>query len=65
MAPFWEEVDRQFARLNNLPAGEPKRRVVASIPLGRIEQPSDLAGAVAFLCSSDADYITLGSKHLT
>ncbi|HEV7663917.1 MAG TPA: SDR family NAD(P)-dependent oxidoreductase, partial [Chloroflexota bacterium] len=27
--PFWEEVDRQFARLNNLPVGEPKRRAVA------------------------------------
>ena len=56
--PFWEEVDRQFARLNNLPIGEPKRRAVATIPLGRIEQPTDVAGAVAFLCSPDADYIT-------
>ncbi|MDQ3809845.1 MAG: SDR family oxidoreductase, partial [Chloroflexota bacterium] len=31
---------------------------VATIPLGRIEQPTDVAGAVAFLCSPDADYIT-------
>jgi len=56
--PFWDEVDRQFARMQNLPIGEPKRRAVATIPLGRIEEPDDVAGAVAFLCSSDADYIT-------
>ncbi|HEX2032620.1 MAG TPA: L-iditol 2-dehydrogenase [Chloroflexota bacterium] len=56
--PFWEEVDRQFARLLNLPPGEPKRRAVATIPLGRIEQPEDVAGAVAFLASADAGYIT-------
>ncbi len=56
--PFWEEVDRQFARLHNLPTGEPKRRAVASIPLGRIEQPEDVAGVAAFLASADAGYIT-------
>jgi D-sorbitol dehydrogenase (acceptor) len=56
--PFWDEVDRQFARLMDLPVGEPKRRAVASIPLGRIEQPEDVAGVVAFLCSADADYVT-------
>ncbi|HEV2126858.1 MAG TPA: L-iditol 2-dehydrogenase [Chloroflexota bacterium] len=56
--PFWEEVDRQFARLMNLPVGEPKRRAVATIPLGRIEQPEDVAAVAAFLASADADYIT-------
>lgn len=56
--PFWEQVDRQFAKLLNMEIGEPKRTFTASIPLGRIEQPEDVAGAVAFLASSDADYIT-------
>jgi D-sorbitol dehydrogenase (acceptor) len=56
--PFWVEVDKQFARLMNLPEGEPKRRFVATIPLGRIEQPEDVAAMAAFLASSDADYIT-------
>lgn len=56
--PFWVEVDRQFAKLMNLPEGEPKRRAVAGIPLGRIEQPEDVASVVAFLASPDADYIT-------
>ncbi|WJQ05522.1 glucose 1-dehydrogenase (plasmid) [Geobacillus stearothermophilus] len=56
--PFWEKVDKIFARLQNLPEGEPKRRAVASIPLGRIEQPEDVANVVAFLASSDSDYMT-------
>lgn len=56
--PFWEEVDKQFAKISNVPVGEPKRQAVASIPLGRIEQPEDVANVAAFLASSDADYIT-------
>ena len=31
---------------------------MTSNPLGRAGQPSDIAGAVAFLCSYDADFIT-------
>jgi len=31
---------------------------LARIPMGRIGQPEDVAGVVAFLCSPDADYIT-------
>jgi D-sorbitol dehydrogenase (acceptor) len=56
--PFWDEVDKQFANLLNMEIGEPKRTFTKSIPLGRIEQPEDVAGAVVFLASSDADYIT-------
>ena len=56
--PFWDEVDRQFARLLNMEAGEPKRTFSAAIPLGRIEQPEDVTGAAVFLASSDSDYMT-------
>lgn len=56
--PFWVEVDKQFAKLLGWPEGEPKRRFTASIPLGRIEQPEDVANMAAFLASSEADYIT-------
>jgi acetoin reductase-like protein len=56
--PFWEEVDRQFAKLLNMEIGEPKRKFTAMIPLGRIEQPEDVANVAAFLASADADYIT-------
>jgi NAD(P)-dependent dehydrogenase (short-subunit alcohol dehydrogenase family) len=33
-------------------------KVVAQVPLGRAGTPGDVAGAVAFLCSADADYMT-------
>lgn len=56
--PLWIANDKRFAELMSLPEGEPKRQFVASIPLGRIEQPEDVAGMAAFLASSDADYIT-------
>ena len=36
--PFWVEVDKQFAKLFGWEVGEPKRKFVESIPLGRIEQ---------------------------
>jgi acetoin reductase-like protein len=56
--PLWESNDRRFAELLGMEIGEPKRTFVKSIPLGRIEQPEDVAGVAAFLASSDADYIT-------
>ena len=56
--PLWESNDRRFAELLGMEVGEPKRTFVATIPLGRIEQPEDVAGVAAFLASSDADYIT-------
>jgi 3-oxoacyl-[acyl-carrier protein] reductase len=33
-------------------------KVTEHIPLGRVGSPADVAGAVAFLCSADASYIT-------
>lgn len=33
-------------------------RMLARVPLGRIETPDDVAGAVSFFCSPDAAYIT-------
>lgn len=56
--PFWDEVDKQFAKLLGMEIGEPKRTFTKSIPMGRIEQPEDVAAAAVFLASSDADYIT-------
>ena len=56
--PFWDQVDKQFAALMGLPEGEPKKRAVAGIPLGRIEQPEDVTGTAVFLASSDSDYMT-------
>ncbi|RDZ38462.1 hypothetical protein C5B89_13830 [Haloferax sp. Atlit-47N] len=32
--------------------------VMRDVPLGRIAAPEEIAGVVAFLCSSDATYIS-------
>ena len=41
------------------PQGEEgKRRRGETVPLGRVGYPADIAGAVMFLCSDDASYVT-------
>ncbi len=37
---------------------EVKQKILASVPMGRMGQPEDIAGAVKFLVSDDAAYIT-------
>ena len=54
----WVEVDRIITSARGEPPGTEFRRAIASVPLGRAGTPTDVAGVVTFLASSDADYIT-------
>ena len=55
---MWEEVDRARSRLAGEKPGAAMKEFTERIPLKRLGMPEDMAGAAAFLCSSDADYIT-------
>ncbi len=54
---MWDTVDAQFAKYENLPLGEKKRRVGAAVPFGRMGRAEDLTGMAVFLASAEADYI--------
>ncbi len=43
---------------------EARKRLTDQVPLGRLGQPADIAGAVAFLASDSADYITGQILHV-
>lgn len=53
----WDGVDALFARYENLPLGEKKRKVGEAVPFGRMGTPQDLTGMAIFLATPEADYI--------
>ena len=56
--PMWELIDRETSRLQGTPPGSVVTAAVESVPLGRIQQPEEVASMVAFLASPDAAYMT-------
>lgn len=56
--PMWEQIDQDRARLFGAQPGEVIAAFVETVPLKRAATAEDIAGAVAFFCSSDADYVT-------
>jgi acetoin reductase-like protein len=63
--PMWEELDRVLAKRMGKKEGEILATRKEQIPLGRLEQPEDVAGVVAFLASEDADYMTGQAVNVT
>lgn len=55
---LWKYLDREMGKLEGLKPGELIKKAAKQIPLGRVGQPSDIAGLISFLASEDADYIT-------
>lgn len=55
---MWALIDREIAALEGAEVGSVMQRAVDSIPLGRVQQPADVANMVAFLASADASYST-------
>lgn len=62
---MWELIDREVARLEGVAVGSVKARAAAGIPVGRIQQPEDVANLIAYLASSDASYITAQALNVS
>jgi len=59
LTPMWAQIDKERGEIFGSKPGEALHNFVESnIPLKRASTVEDLAGAVSFLCSPDADYIT-------
>jgi NAD(P)-dependent dehydrogenase (short-subunit alcohol dehydrogenase family) len=58
LTAMWQEIDQANQIMRGLAPGEWIQRSIETVPLKRVAQPEDIAAAVAFLCSPDADYIT-------
>jgi meso-butanediol dehydrogenase / (S,S)-butanediol dehydrogenase / diacetyl reductase len=56
--PMWESIDASMTAREGTVAGSAMAAMAASIPLGRLETPTDVAGVVSFLASPDAAYVT-------
>lgn len=56
--PMWDDIDKTQAERFGLKPGEWIKNTVDKVPLKRAATSDDLAAAVSFLASDDADYIT-------
>ena len=56
--PLTRKIHEDRAQALGITPEESLARMIVRIPLGRIESPDDIAGAVSFFCSPDAAYIT-------
>jgi 3-oxoacyl-[acyl-carrier protein] reductase len=54
VAPGWVETEMSAPALTE----ENRERILASIPIGRIASPDDIAGPILFLCSDLARHVT-------
>lgn len=61
---MWQTADSELAKIQGVPPGEPRRQRIGQVPLGRAGTPDDVAGAVAFLASDDASYVTGECLHV-
>lgn len=55
---MWKEIDADRGKLFGTQPGEAMAAFINTVPLKRASTPEDIAGPIAFFCSTDADYVT-------
>ena len=63
--PMQDVVDREFASVTGNTPEHIRAERVARIPLGRVEQPEEVADVVAFLAGPDSRYMTGQAVNVT
>lgn len=63
--PMQEVVDREFARVTGRAPEEIRADRVGRIPMGRVEQPEEVAAVVSFLLGPDSRYMTGQAINVT
>ncbi|GIW06668.1 MAG: hypothetical protein KatS3mg060_1473 [Dehalococcoidia bacterium] len=58
MTPFWETIAEGYARVTNSTREAVLERFRASVPWGRFGTPEEVANAVAWLVSDEAEYVS-------
>jgi len=62
---MWAQIDAEVAAWSGRAPGASREAALADIPLGRVDTPQGVAKLVAFLASSEADYMTGQALNLT
>jgi NAD(P)-dependent dehydrogenase (short-subunit alcohol dehydrogenase family) len=63
--PMQDVVDREFARVSGRAPEQIRAERVGRIPLGRVEQPEEVADVVSFLIGPDSRYMTGQAINVT
>ncbi len=56
--PFWKDISEGFARVTGKSPEDVVEGFRASVPWGRFGTPEDVAGAVAWIATDDAEYVS-------
>jgi NAD(P)-dependent dehydrogenase (short-subunit alcohol dehydrogenase family) len=62
---MWSKVATEQSALLGFTPAEFTRQRVASVPLGRMARPEDVANVIGFLCSENASYMTGQAINVT
>lgn len=55
---MWKQMDREWSAMQGLAEGEVWKQRIAGVPMGRPQQPEDVANLALYLASPASDYMT-------